>query len=59
VKLGLITYNSLYLERGTGIITSPSIQQMSVLGADGIYQGIKRIVMDFTLPPIRKIEFLF
>ena len=57
IKLGEITYNCLYPDSGTGTITKPSIQTMTVLGADGIYKGVKSVVMDFTKPPIRKIEF--
>ena len=53
VKLGEITYNSFYPDNGTGIST----QTMTVLGADGIYSGVKSVIMDFTDPSIRIIKF--
>jgi hypothetical protein len=56
-KLGEITYNSLYPDSGSGTISQPSIQTMTVLGADGIYSGVTSVVMDFTAPPIRTIKF--
>ena len=57
IKLGEITYNSLYPDSGSGTTSEPSIQTMTVLGADGIYTGVKSVVMDFTAPPIRTIKF--
>ena len=58
-KLGEITYNCYYPDNGTGTTSAPSIQKMTVLGADGIYAGINKVVMDFTTPPIRTIEFIY
>lgn len=57
-KLGEITYNSFYPDSGSGTITEPSIQTMTVLGADGIYENINQVVMDFTAAPIRIIGFI-
>ena len=59
VKLGEITYDCLYPDSGSGNISSPSIQNMTVLGADGIYAGVKVVIMDFTQPPIRTIQFKY
>jgi hypothetical protein len=59
VKLGSITYNSLYPDDKRGNISGSSIQPFTVLGADGIYEGITNVIMDFTLPQIRKTEFFF
>ena len=56
-KLGEITYNSLYPDSGSGTISQPSIQTMTVLGANGIYSGVTSVIMDFTAPPIRTIKF--
>ena len=59
VKLGEITYNSLYPDNGSGVISDKSIQDMTVLGADGIYDGVKVVTMDFTQSPIRIIQFKY
>ena len=59
VKLGEITYNCLYPDSGSANISGPSIQDMTVLGADGIYAGIKVVTMDFTQPNIRTIQFKY
>jgi hypothetical protein len=59
VKLGEITYDCLYPDSGSGNISAPSIQDMTVLGADGIYAGVKIVTMDFTQPPIRTIQFKY
>jgi hypothetical protein len=59
VKLGEITYDALYPDSGSGNISAPSIQDMTVLGADGIYAGVKIVTMDFTQPPIRTIQFKY
>jgi hypothetical protein len=58
VKLGLITYNSLYPDEGISIASEPSIQEMVVLGADGIYEGVTKVIMDFN-DQKRKIEFMY
>jgi len=58
-KVGEITYNCYYPDNGTGIVSAPSIQRMTVLGADGIYDGINKVIMDFTKPPIRTIQFIY
>jgi hypothetical protein len=58
-KLGEMTYDCLYPDTGSGIISAPSIQQMVVLGAQGIYAGVNKIIMDFTTPPIRTIKFIY
>lgn len=57
VKLGSIRYNCLYADSGSGNISASSIQDMTVLGADGIYSGVKLVKMDFTKSDIRSIEF--
>jgi hypothetical protein len=58
-KLGEISYNCLYPDTGSGTVSAPSIQQMVVLGAQGIYAGVNKIIMDFTTPPIRTIKFIY
>jgi hypothetical protein len=58
-KLGEITYNCYYPDTGTGVTSAPSIQAMTVLGADGIYAGVNKVVMNFTTPPIRTIQFIY
>ena len=57
IELGQISYNCLYPDTGSGITSSPSIQKMSVVGADGIYSCINQVIMDFPTPPIRTIKF--
>ena len=57
VKLGQITYDALYPDSGTGSFTLPSIQNMTVLGASGIYANVNEVIMDFTQPPLRTIKF--
>lgn len=59
VKLGEITYNSLYPDSGSGSVSSASIQDMTVLGADGIYKGVKVVTMDFMDSEIRTIQFKY
>ena len=59
IKLGEITYSALYPDSGSGSVSAPSIQPMTVLGADGIYTGINKVIMDFTTPPIRTIKFIY
>ena len=57
IKLGEISYNCLYPNSDLGITSSPSIQKMSVVSANGIYSGVNQVIMDFTTPPIRTIKF--
>ncbi len=56
-KKGEITFNGLYANQGTGGITTPSIQTFVVLGGDGIYENIMKVVIDFT-DPVRKMYFI-
>lgn len=58
-KLGEITYNCYYPDNGSGTVSAPSIQKMTVLGTDGIYVGVNKVVMDFTKPLIRTIQFIY
>ena len=57
IKLGEISYNCLYPDNSFGITSSPSIQKMTVVGADGIYSNINQVIMDFRTPPIRTVQF--
>lgn len=58
IKLGSLTCNAVYPDEGQGIISEESIQNLTVLGADGIYAGINQVIINFKTPPIRKIEFI-
>lgn len=56
-KRGGITFNGLYPNQGTGGFTSASIQSFVVLGGDGLYENIVKVVIDFT-EPVRKMYFI-
>jgi len=56
-KTGQITWNGFYPDAGTGGNTTATIQQFVVLGGDGIYSKVKKVIIDFR-NTIRKIYFV-
>lgn len=47
-KLGQITWNSLYPNGSSSLISLPSFQKFVVLGASGIFKNVLSVVIDFT-----------
>lgn len=56
-KKGGITFSGLYPNQGSGGVTTASIQSFIVLGGEGLYEGIVKVVIDFT-EPVRKMYFI-
>ena len=53
---GIITFTNLYNDSGSGGISKASIHSFNVLGSNGIYKGIKNVIIDFT-NPVRQLYF--
>ena len=53
---GTIVYTSFYPDSGSGGVTSPGTYSFLVLNGDGIYKGLKTVIID-TNQDIRQIYF--
>ena len=53
---GVITFTNLYSNSGSGGVSTASIIPFNVIGADGIYKDITRVIID-TENSIRQVYF--